>query len=784
VYAGAGGLSDASGPPSFAAILRHSRLWRGWTQERLAGESTVSIRTIRDLERGTTASPRSQTVDLLAEALGLDDTARSALLRAARLADAPAEDTRTARRPAQLPRALTDYVGRDALVATLAGSLRRPGPVTPVVVTGMGGIGKTSIAVRVGHRVQPDYPDGALFLDLRGAGTRPMPAGDALTRLLRDLGIRDTDIPAEVDERSSLLRTATTALRLLMVLDNAQDAAQVRPLLPGSGQCAVIITSRNDLGGLDGVHRADLEPFSTREAWSLLAGIAGADRLAAERSAAREVIASCAGLPLALRIVGSRLAIRPGHSVRALADRLARPAVLDELTAGDLAVRASFEISFDALGEAGADPDDAAPAEGGRGVPGLALSADHAFRLLGLWPGDVLTLPAGAALLGVAPATAEAALERLVGVHLLESPQPGRYRLHDLLAAFAQERAQRDLLPEHRRAALAGLVDWYLSALDAATAVYAPYMRRYPLPHNDSGADSLSFIDAATALAWADGERTNLVAMVRTAAAAGLHWQAWMTGTLMMPYCEQRMLWPEWIATHLIARESARAEGHLLGEGRALTGLAAAYRRAGDRRTAIAFAEESLVVQRQVGDPDRILVVTGILAMIHYENGEPARAIPLLEQILADEHTSAFLQANTLLHLAMIATDAGVPAEAVVLLERGLSIAREADLPHCEVPCLHGLGRAHLGRGDPAAAIPVLTQCIERAQAIDGRIHQAEAERYLGRALAATGDLVGAGAHLATAVDLMSGLGHDDEAATRQELSDLDHAGRQFPPPQ
>lgn len=656
--------------------------------------------------------------------------------------------------PAQLPRDITDFVGREAVVAALAGALRPgPGPSAPVAVVGMGGIGKTTLAVRVGHLVRDRYPDGALFVDLDGASATPLPVADALTRLLRSLGVGDRDIPVDLAERSTLLRTATAGRRLLVVLDNAAGAGQVRPLIPGSSTCGVVITSRDDLAGLAGVHRAQLAPLPPGEARRLLDQVAGAERLAADEPATDDLLAACAGLPLALRIVGARLATHPGHRARDLADALATPAPLAELTAGDVAVRASFDAGLDAL----------------RAGEAAQRAAAQAFLLLGGWPGDDLDRYAGGALLEAAPAAAGALLEHLVRVHLLQSPHQGRYRLHDLLRSFARERSREEIPADQMQAATARLADWYVCTMDRAVAAFAPYFRRLPL--TGDGPAEPAFPDGAAALAWCDRERVNLVAVTLAAAGAGVHHQAWMLGTLTMPYWEQRMLWPEWAATHTAARDAARAAGDLVGEGRALTGLAAACRRSGDLRGALEHAAESLAVHRRLGDHERVLGLLDTQAMTHHDLGEPDQAARLLEEIVSDERADAFRRSTSLLHLGMVQADRRRPAESVALLEQALQVARSAGLAHCEVAALNSLGDAHVLQGRPDAALEPLRRCIELSGMLDDRIHEAEAEHSLGLAHAARGDPTEAVAHLTAAVRLMAELNHPDETAARRDLA-------------
>jgi DNA-binding SARP family transcriptional activator len=313
--------------------------------------------------------------------------------------------------PAQLPADTVDFTGRDEQVAMLCGLLAtppdraRPGAVVISAVAGMGGIGKTALAVHAAHRLRYRFPDGQLYVSLRGA-TSPLPPSEVVARFLRDLGDRDAAIPAGEEERAARYRSVLAGRKVLVVLDDARDAAQVRPLLPGSAGCAVIVTSRNMLPDLPGAAPLGLGVLGPDEALALFSAIIGAARAAAEPDATARVLACCAGLPLAIRVAGGRLASRPAWTVAQLAARLAdKRDRLAELAVGDLAVRASFAVSYAALTSGGAP--DAVRA----GPPG----ADPArlFRLLGLPDMAELPLPAIAALAGQPAAPVAVALETL-----------------------------------------------------------------------------------------------------------------------------------------------------------------------------------------------------------------------------------------------------------------------------------------------------------------------------------------------------------------------------------
>jgi hypothetical protein len=271
------------------------------------------------------------------------------------------------------------------------------------VVAGAGGLGKTSLAVHAAHRVRRKFPDGQLYVDLLGATPNPLPAGDVLARFLRDLGVDGRDIPVDEAERAARYRTTLARRRMLVVLDNACDAAQVRPLLPGTASSAVLVTTRSRLPDLASTKLVDLNVLDDDEAMKLFVKVVGEERTAAEPEATAELLDACAGLPLAIRICAARLATRSGWTIAAMADRLRDVhRRLDEMRAGDLAVRASFQVSFASL-PASTDKQGIDPA--------------RVFCLLGLWDGASISSAAAAALFGTPEYAAEDALEVLVDTH-------------------------------------------------------------------------------------------------------------------------------------------------------------------------------------------------------------------------------------------------------------------------------------------------------------------------------------------------------------------------------
>jgi tetratricopeptide (TPR) repeat protein len=360
---------------------------------------------------------------------------------------------------AQLPPDTPGFAGRRDEAHALAGMLTSPddhdsgGIPALVVLSGGGGLGKTALATRVAHTVAARFPDGQLFADLRGGDSRHACAAEVLAGWLAALGEVPDTIPRTVADRSARFRTLLRQRRMLLFLDDAAAAEDVQPLVPASSGCAVLVTSRSRLDGLPGACRVELAPLPDHDAMQVLERQVGACRLAAEPQAGREVVAACSGLPLALRIAGARLVSRPAWPVGELARRLAdREHLLDELQAGELSVRACLAVSYSAL------------------VSGTARGADpaktaRAFRLLGLVPLPRIPAHAAAVLTGLQPREADDVLEQLVDSHLLESPAPGQYRMHDLVRRYAAERSLLEDPEPVRTEAIGRLLLWYLCSL-------------------------------------------------------------------------------------------------------------------------------------------------------------------------------------------------------------------------------------------------------------------------------------------------------------------------------
>ncbi len=502
---------------------------------------------------------------LLADELGVDPTPELSRLQQrilqgdAELARPVEEQTPAAApvaRPAQLPATVADFTGRAAFVRELGARLATAeGSVMAVsALAGIGGVGKTTLAVHVAHEARPHFPDGQLYVDLQGAGSRAAAPETVLGSFLRALGTPDSAIPDSLEDRAALYRSTLDGRRVLILLDNARDAAQIRPLLPGTAGCAALVTSRIRMVDLAGAHLVDLDVMSPEEALQLFTRIVGEERVRAEREAALDVVAACGFLPLAIRIAASRLAARRTWTVSVLAAKLAdERRRLDELQAGDLAVKATFELGYGQLEPAQA----------------------RAFRLLGLADGPDISLAAAAAVLDLPLWDAEDLLEALVDTSLLESAAPGRYRYHDLVRLYARACADRDEHPPtEKAAALSRLLDFYLSTAARVYAIERPGDRL--VDHLEpTEYEGLAFTDRHDAQDWLYAESHCLLACVRQSAAApttlrravDLLWAS-------LDLAESGANSKEYEAVATVLREAAARAGDTRAEGRAANTLA------------------------------------------------------------------------------------------------------------------------------------------------------------------------------------------------------------------
>ncbi|WP_234436365.1 AfsR/SARP family transcriptional regulator [Streptomyces sp. NRRL S-813] len=494
-------------------------------------------------------------------------------------------------RPAQLPADLPTFTGRISELDQARALLSAEGrPPSLVVIGGMAGIGKTTLAVHWAHEIADQFPDGQLFINLRGFDPvhSVMPPGEAVRIFLDALGVPPQRIPCRLDAQAALYRSLLADRRVLIVLDNARDVEQIRHLLPGSPGCLVIVTSRNQLTGLiagDGAHAVTLHQLTPADARTLLIRRLGAERVAAQPQAVDEIIERCGRLPLALAIVAARAAIRPRFPLSAIADDLREShGSLDAFSSGELNtdVRAVFSWSYEAL----------------------SAPAAWLFRLLGLHPGKDISVPAAAALAGLPLRETRGLLAELTRAHLLIECMPGRYTTHDLLRTYAGEQLLADEPSAGRERALERLLSWYLHTVDATYPLLTPDRGRVPPEPLAPGCHPLAFTTQEQAVQWCEMERGNLVAAVHRAATSGRPGVAWRLAAMMWGFFYLGRHLHDWLDTSRSALAAARAAHDRRGEAWSLGGVADALTQMNRLDEAIDHYQKQMSVYRELGDSD------------------------------------------------------------------------------------------------------------------------------------------------------------------------------------
>ncbi|GAA4846045.1 ATP-binding protein [Kitasatospora terrestris] len=582
--------TGAPGRGELGRLLLELRAAAGLSQEELAHAAGVSVRALADLERGRTRGPQRRTVQALAEALRLDAADAERLERTASLGRPRprAEEPPPAHRNTlALPRDIGDFTARHRALDRLLVLAADPDPAHPpvVLVSGQPGLGKTTFAVHAAHHLAEHFPDGQYAVDLHGMGPEPTAPRDALARLLRALGTPEGALPAGTEDRAGLLRELTGGRRLLLLLDNAADEEQVRPLLPATGRSLTLVTSRHALAGLEAVHRVELGLLRREESVELLTRILGTDRVGREAQAARDLADRCGQLPLAVRIAGQRLVGRPHERLAKLAAQLAEQSSrLDLLKAGSLEVRAAFALSYQQLDE-----------EARRVLRRASLAAGGDFG------------PETAALLADLPrARASRRADELVDAGLLQSdPAADRYRFHDLLRLFAREQVEAEDGPE-RAAAAQDRTDRWMLRRAAAAALFFDAEPRPAAAAEETRTDpdpASAPADREQARAWLEAEREQWLASLRRAAAAGRHRQVLDTAGAMHWFSDRNQHWELWPEVFGHSVGAARALGSRREEAVHLNYLAWAFNLCVfDYASGQAAADAALAVARELGD--------------------------------------------------------------------------------------------------------------------------------------------------------------------------------------
>ncbi|HEY8201368.1 MAG TPA: BTAD domain-containing putative transcriptional regulator, partial [Actinomycetota bacterium] len=631
--------------------------------------------------------------------------------------------------PSQLPADIADFTGRNKQVAQIHDLLALdpeggdlPAAVVVAAVAGKPGVGKTSLAVHVAHQLRACFPDGHLYVNLRGAERQPADPGDVLAGFLRALGVEAGAIPADAGERSNLYRSRLAGRRILVLLDNAARERQVRPLLPGSPGCAVLVTSRARLAGLEGAHLIDLDVLEPDQAVELLAQVAGPDRVGAEPETAGELALRCGYLPLAVRILGAKLRARPHRRLAWLCRRLGdERRRLDELALGDLEVRASLALSYEELG----------PTE------------RRAFRRLGLLEAHDFAAWAVSALLDARVGEGEDLVDALVDAQLLEVAGRDatgrlRYRFHDLIRLFARERAEAEESAAGRSRALERAFGAWLAVAEEAHARLArgffdaPHgtALRWPLD-GETGEELL-----ADPLGWFESERMALVAAVEQSRDWGLPQTAWDIAVSLGAFFKLRGYFDDWQHTFDVALAATRATGDRRGEAAVLWGLGELHTFQDRYDTALGYLEGARAVFGELGD--------------------------------------RYGEAGTAAGCGLVCRVRGNHGAALEWFGRALAISQQSGLPRSEAYALIGMGAVFAERGAHGDA----QDCFEGALAIcreaGYRDGEAQALWRLGRLEHQEGHLKAAGAYLRAALDLWAELGYTlGSAHAGQSLGEL-----------
>ncbi|MFF0144703.1 DNA-binding SARP family transcriptional activator [Amycolatopsis sulphurea] len=588
--------------------------------------------------------------------------------------------------PFQLPADVADFVGRDGLLATIRELTTRPGrnrlAVPVVVLSGPPGVGKTALATHAGHALRADFPDGVLYVNLRGYSTSPpLAATDALARFLRALGVAPERIPHEIDEQSSVLRSLLSGRRVLMILDNAASPEHIRPLLPSDPSCAVLITSRDNLQGLvalDGARRLPVGVVSAQEAGAMVGNIVGAERVAAEPAATGAFAAACGYLPLGLRIAATNLAGSGGRSIAEYVERLRPGTKLDamEIEGDDqAAVRLAFDLSYSTV------------------KPALS----QFFRTVSSIPGPDFEVLAAAAVTGTAPAEAQRMLDRLTATNLIGTGAPGRHHFHDLIKEFAAERARELDPPGERDAALTRLFARYRQRTHTACELL------YPDAHllGSAVAEDPPWPSPAAALNWLDAEAENLVALI-CAPPPGA--PVWELAYALLPYLQrgrQDSLWQSAFGAGLRAAEQA---GDARGQAAIHRGLSRMLFHHAGYDQSEAHMREAARLFRESGDPvGEARAHTG-LGSIYGELGRLDESMVHLEEALRLGGDTAG-RSTTLFDLGMTQIHLGRVAEASENLTEARQLARQQQLRHLEIRCVGAFGFRDLWAGQLRSAL-------------------------------------------------------------------------------
>jgi tetratricopeptide (TPR) repeat protein/transcriptional regulator with XRE-family HTH domain len=740
-----GRVTWAGSVMQLGVLLRDRRRRLGLTQEEVAERSGVSVRAIRAIESGRVTSSRRRTVELLAAVVGIDVADVFAVARDEQPPPAPAASSggwlgRVGVPPAQMPLAVTGFTGRDAELSRLDLLLAATEGPSIAVLSGPAGVGKTALALCWAHRVRDQFPHGQLYVHLRGFENRePAKAPiEALSQLLRALGISSDRVPDQVDEAAALYRSCLADRQVLVVLDDAASAGQVRPLLPSSRASVVLVTSRHQLTGLmatDGAQLIALDTLSHREALTLLSSVVGEDRIAAERGAAEQLARQCDHLPLALRIAAAHLV--SGHHPRlsALVADLAEDPLATLVVEGDdsRAVRAAFELSYQALSQ----------------------RDQVVFRRLGLPAGQDVTPDAVAALCNSRPALATHALRRLTASHLIEEYRPGRYRLHGLLKRYAAERARIEDDRSDLVAALGRFYKHYVQRAAAARQVIFPHAVGRLVTIDDPKA---VFGDTPQAKAWLEQERPNIVSAVGSAEDGELAVLACELADTMRDYFHFNRHTHDWQQVADAALSLATRHGDPRLEAAAHLMCVQLHRRLGRFERAVEHGRLALDLSTNAGWNDGRQAATGIIGGVCLEHGRMLEAVDAYSTGLEVDDDAG--RALNLIGLGSGCWGLGLLDKAIANGEEAVVMMRRLGSATGEGIALVYLGEACTTSGQLDRALEALTAGARICSESGIVAVYADAQLFLATAHCQAGRVEPALRHARTALTIARDVGH------------------------
>jgi DNA-binding SARP family transcriptional activator/Tfp pilus assembly protein PilF len=666
--------------------------------------------------------------------------------------------------PAQLPADIPGFTGRRAHLHRLDRLLADCDPLTaaPMIlaISGMAGVGKTALAVHWAHRVADRFPDGTLYLNLRGYGPggHVMDPTEAVRRLLDALEIPAEHIPADPDAQSATYRTAVAGRRLQIVLDNARDTAQVRPLLPGAPNCVVLVTSRSQLSGLvatDAAQHISLDLPTPEECRELLSRRLGSDRVAAEPGAVSEIVTCCGQLPLALAIVAARGAMHRQFALAALArelgDSRGRLDTLASVDGPQTDVRAVFSWSYRAL----------------------SPPAARLFELLGLHPGPGLTAPAAASLAALPPPVARSLLAELAGASLLMESIPGRYGFHDLVRAYSAELVAHRADPDARRRAVGRMLDHYLHSADAADQMLNPTRDPLTLRPPEPGANAEHPTGYDQALEWFTVEHPVLVAVIDHAANIGHDAHTWQLARTLATFLERRRHWPDQIS---IQRAAVAASHRLVDrptEALARLRLARSYIESGRPDEARTELRRALDLSAQTGDQVGQARTHHYLAYLCERRGDCNLALDHERQALALFQAAGHQrgEAGVLNAIGWYHAQLGDYGEALAFCRRALHLLHQLGDRFGQGATWDSIGYAHCHLGHYSEAFACYQKAVALYAGLGDRYLQATTLSHLGDTYTTAGDIGAAGAVWRQALAILADLDHPDAASVRAKLS-------------